>query len=428
MLTWTVAILAGYFVASGLSAQLMDLVAHWSISERKYARSEAGRRDLIDKVEHVLRFEPNRILENYRGLKERRPRIFRPGVVKALGRLRDPSDKICALVIERFVERKPGYNYLFTDGLVGPRGAEANLPLSYGRYFRRARLLRNDIKIALLYQELGCELRDETPDGERWRRHYYSEKNAQLSALKDSHDVHLRFRTGTPHLRWPSDRPSSRNEVALYRTFVCVENPVRQPLFVIAVRDVIERIPLVVSRFFEDCAGDTEEAVARRRETTTDVVFKLVDTELEMFDKWDLRTLNYDGEAATKREAVLRATGVELTRSVIESNADNLHTFDWRLRWDPNYTNWIELAQEKERAIGRAFAVLIEAVRLAAAEEAAPIVLRRGDALVVDNTRSLVGRREVQGVDWWRQTLCLPEEWFLHGYYGFRRSGRSAHG
>ncbi len=428
------AFLVGLSLYGAIGGRLIDFVASWAIDRRKYSRKREGRAELLEKVDHVMRFEPNRILENFDQMNGEGRRVFRKSLVRAIDALRDPADPAAAVVVERFVERKPALLYL-ADWFRSPRPTDVDDPNfagkarpepprgSFGDYFRQARTLRNGIKLSLLYNALGCELRDETPDGERWRRDYYSQKSEQLTALFDSRDLHLRLRTGTPHLRWPSEsNPSSRNEAALYRAFVCVENPVRQPIMVVAIRDVLDMMTKVVKDMQPECAGEDEAARARLKQVVADVIFMLTTTELEMFDKWDLKSLNYDGEAATKRDAVLRIVGEQPTREELMENIDDLHRYDWQLRWDPNYTNWIELAQEKEKNIGRAFAVFLASIKRAGETQAAPVTLRRGDVLVVDNLRCLVSRREVQNVAWIKQVLMFPEEWRFHGYYGFRRS------
>ena len=421
-------------LAAIISFTLAKAIGQWMFAylkgvimlQRKLLKGRPARENLLTQVQHILRFEPNRITNDQANVKKG-GRVFRKNhpITEATMRLRSQEHPEKAIIIRRTMEKKPFLLYLLA-GFRSPRPEEQKVKSSFwednfGHYFRHARILRNAIKMSLVYRELGCELRDETPDGEHWRRNYFSEKNRQLTSLFDTRDIHMRFRTGTPHLRWPvPSNASSMNETALYRAYACVENPINQPLFLLAVSDIISCIELVVGEF-ENQSGDDEESTALRRRKVAETINTLMSTELEMFGKWDPHTLNYDGEAATKREAILRVKDANLSLEDLEANMDHLHLYDWQLRWDPNYVNWLDVSDEKEASIGRAFAVLFEAISRAA-KTATPIILHRGDVLIIDNLRCLLARREVQAIPPLKQALNFPQEWWLHGYYAFRQS------
>ena len=76
---------------------------------------------------------------------------------------------------------------------------------------------------------------------------------------------------------------------------------------------------------------------------------------------------------------------------------------------------------ESDGNIRRAFAVLAEAIQREG-DAADPIVLTRGDAMLIDNQRCLIARREPNTATQppLKRRLLYPNSWWLRGYYGFR--------
>lgn len=309
-----------------------------------------------------------------------------------------------SLIIRGLFERKLKSEYL-ANGLASSRKAE-----SYqDRYFIQSRAARNGIRASLMMNALGCELRDEIPTGEQWRRGRHTDPDAQITTLRDNEDVTLRYRTGAPHYRWPDPRrEKSRGETAPYLLYTAIENPTHLPLYVVTVRAVIAKLPDAILWQFPD-----EELSETELGAEVDYVVDLLSTtDVEMFGKWDKRTLRQHSEVALVPQPVLM------------NLSGDPHAPDWALRWDPNRIDWSQFLGT-DGAIRRAFAALMKAIELAD-EEAEGVVLTRGDALLVDNLRAMVRRREtgLDGASYVNNLFDYPEAWWLNVYYGFRQSAK----
>ncbi|NNU17621.1 hypothetical protein HK107_14915 [Parvularcula sp. ZS-1/3] len=301
-------------------------------------------------------------------------------------------------------ERKLKSEYLF-KGLQSSRD-----PAAYqDRYFIQSRAARNGIRASLLFNALGCELRDEIPTGDQWRRAKHTDHQAQLTTIRDNHDVTLRFRTGAPHYRWPDERQEkSQGETAPFLLYTAIENPVHISLFVTTVAQIIEKLPEAIRWQFdeEELSDDDVEA------EVTAVLKLLSETDIEMFGKWDEKTLRQRSEVALIPQPVLKNLSGDPANP------------DWGLRWDPNRLDWSQFLGT-DGAIRRAFAGLIKAIDLANSE-AEEVTLTRGDALLVDNLRAMVRRRELgpEGAPYENSLFDYPEAWWLNVYYGFRKSAK----
>ncbi|MEM9839298.1 MAG: hypothetical protein AAF830_09095 [Pseudomonadota bacterium] len=307
-----------------------------------------------------------------------------------------------AVVLRNAFERKLKSEYL-ANGLASNRDLDAYRE----RYFLQSRGARNGIRASLLMDALTCELRDEIKTGPNWRRQRYTDEGVQMTTIRDNADVTLRYRTGAPHYRWPNPNDEkSDGETAPYLLYTAIENPSAIGLFVITVDQIIARMPEAVAWQLEDEDLSEEELEAE----LDSVLCLLEENEIEMYGKWDEKTLRQRSEVALVPQPVLKN---------LSGDPDNP---DWGLRWDPNRIDWSQF-QANDGAIRRAFAALLKAVDLAE-EDAEVVRLARGDGLIIDNLRAMVRRRELgaEGVSYFRQVADYPETWWLNVYYGFRKS------
>lgn len=227
-----------------------------------------------------------------------------------------------------------------------------------------------------------CTMRDKRGDGRAYRE-YFTSDDHQVSAFDDGGDLHLRFRQATPELYAGSDIGARSVDTLAARLvlFVCVENPIREPLFVLPVSEVIERL-------------DTPEGKA--------ALDALLNGEFESFDNWGLDDLK--PRLAGDSQPLLFKDGL----------ADG--SSRWRMSFDPNRMN-VEL-EIRDRQKFRLVGALLRAIH-EASEQARPVVLHRGDALIVHNHLALVRRKE-QSYHWLNvPTWGRPAVRWLRVYYGF---------
>lgn len=314
--------------------------------------------------------------------------------------------KESALVIRELFERKYKADYL-RQGLLSPRELSAYT----NRYFIQSRAARNGIRASLVFDTLDAELRDEIATGDNWRRTRFTDEHHQITTIRDNADVTLRYRTGAPHYRWPDDRrESSQGETAPWILYMGVENPVNIPMWLITVDQVMGKLRDAARWLYED-----EDLSETEMDFEVEAILDLLaGTDITMFGKWDEKTLRQRSEVALIPEPVLK-----------DLNGDRENPY-WVLRWDPNRINWSQFVGT-DGAIRRAFAALLKAIEMAD-DDAERIVLNRGDALLINNLRTMVRRKELgsKGAPYWDNVFDYPEAWWLNVYYGFRRSAPAA--
>lgn len=371
----------------------------------KWQQGEPAKK-LLEAAENLIRTRPEKIIEALRDeASERAEPILPPKLMQKIKGFPGPDAPV-AILIRKFTERRLKSHYLAAR-LKGRRGDEKDDWYSR-RYFLRSRTVRNAIRTQLLFNEVGAELRAEIPAGYDWQRFYWSDPGAQESALFDSRDIHQRFRTAAPHYRWPvSTAKESVGETAIYRLVAAIENPMLQALYIVPVKDVIDHFPQVVHEFLKKEEDGVAEDDPRISELTSQYLDILQNIEVQMFGKWDHKTLRPISDVHINPQAILK-------------NVGTAEAPDWLLRWDPNRIDW-NFFDESDGTSRRAFAVLAEAIDQLG-RDAKPTILKRGDALLVDNMRCLLARREVEPekIGVLKRVALYPQSWWLRGYYGFR--------
>jgi hypothetical protein len=202
-------------------------------------------------------------------------------------------------------------------------------------------------------------------------RDYFTEVSAEINQFDDRPDMHLRYRTASPEL---PPAPAGLNTAARIIVFACIENPIADPIYLIRADEVIRAMP------------------AEKRDL-------LYQPDFDIFDRWtrDIRMQPGPGD----------------NKSILHRGTD------W-LSFDPNRVCPANIDAIHNSAIG----ALLESIRTVAAKSARKIVLRRGDALIVDNYRALTRRQEHGYASFVVKSLWMrgpPIRW-LRAYYGFPRS------
>ncbi|MEM9232645.1 MAG: hypothetical protein AAGA69_00220 [Pseudomonadota bacterium] len=362
--------------------------------------------EVLDAAESLIRTRPDKIVEALREEAEDRDQMpLPPKFMEQIHGFPGPG-KPAAIIIRKFMERRLKSQYV-TDGFEGTRADERNYRK---RYFIRARAIRNAIRTQLLFNELGAELRAEIPAGADRQRFYWSEPHAQETTLFDSRDFNQRFRTAAPHYRWPvATAKDSVGETAIFRIVAAIENPMCQAIFAVSVKEVIGEFPAVIRSFIEHEEGEIDPEDDRIL-ALRDLYLELLQSiDVQMFGKWDRRTLRPSSDVHI------------IPQPVLKNAAPAGQEPDWLLRWDPNRIDW-SLFDDSDGNTRRAFAVMAEAIdRLG--KSAKPIVLSRGDTLLIDNQRCLVARREIEArkLSRAKRAALYPQSWWLRGYYGFRQ-------
>ncbi|RFB05574.1 hypothetical protein [Parvularcula marina] len=362
--------------------------------------------EVLDAAESLIRTRPDKIVEALREEIEDTKSLSIPKqVMEVIDGFPGPGAP-SAIIIRKFMERRLKSQYL-ADRFEGMRSDERDYAK---RYFLRARAVRNAIRSQLLLNELGAELRAEIPAGPDWQRFYWSQPNAQETTLFDSKDFHQRFRTAAPHYRWPvATAKDSVGETAVFRLVAAIENPMRQAIYAINVREIIDAFPEVIRSFIEHEEGEIDEDDARVPALTELYLELLQSIDVQMFGKWDRRTLRPSSDVHI------------IPQPVLKNAAPAGQEPDWLLRWDPNRIDW-SLFDDSDGNTRRAFAVLAESIdRLG--QRSTPIILSRGDTLLIDNLRCLVARRELDAkrLAGAKRAAMYPLTWWLRGYYGFRQ-------
>lgn len=371
------------------------------------------RAEMLEIVEEWLRSnpaKPAREVEQRFGAGMTVDKIFPGALTRTLKRLSRKKSGLDYIVLRGLVERK--YKAVYGARWFRSKRPNAGDPDSLGSYYVRARDLRNALKVNLILHLLGADLRDETPDGDNWKREYFTNPLGQQLTLWDENDLPTRFRTFGPHLRWPKDgatgHTSSVGEAPSFVAVMGVENPLRIPLFLLTVDEIYAAMPRVAAKIY-----DAVRLGAMAPEEARDQAIKvLLHKPVPMFAKKDRKTLRALG-------------GVDAPEITVMREYDG----GYELRWDANRILWDQLDPAASSDLMQALALVLAAIDLCSEGDATTpptarrVTLARGDLLITDNQRTLVCRREADFYgDNRRLKLAagMPPQWWLRGFYGFR--------
>ena len=227
---------------------------------------------------------------------------------------------------------------------------------------------RFDITAAAIVAAAAAELRKKNATDQRVRQDYLTDCDSETCTFREGRDLWLRFRQATPEFVPDDVRP---DKVAAGILLVaCVENTIRDPVYVLRAADVL-------------------------RELDADTLCELRKKQFEFVDGWAL-----DMSEVNRHH-----------KSIVGGGGDDPRR--WWLSFDANR---IAIRSDKTsesglRAVGRLMQQIERIGRTAA-----PITLRRGDALVINNYRAFLRRKE-------RDHFVLTWPWpairWLRVYYGF---------
>jgi hypothetical protein len=204
-------------------------------------------------------------------------------------------------------------------------------------------------------------------------RDFITDIASEKNQFVEGRDMHLRYRTATPE---NAPAASGSGKAARVVLFACIENPIAAPIYLI-------RADKVVSQLSEKVRS------------------LLLDANFNFFDNWDPDTFVRERQ---KQKRILYDG---------PSESDPWLSFDAN-RLDTTYT-------KTTPAHLSAVVELMESIRKTAATDAREIVLRRGDALIVDNYRALTCRQEhgYANLVFKPTAFGRPRIRWLRVYYGF---------
>ncbi len=233
-----------------------------------------------------------------------------------------------------------------------------------------------DVISSGLLATLGVRHQPKSPGDRHVHLDYFTTPAAEIDQFAPDEDFPRRFRQAVPELAL-LDEPDAREGhlTARYVVYVCVENPIKDPLWVLPVRHVFDGLSASVKSLLRESL-------------------------FEFFDHW---------------EPDLTNRGLTMIRKIIGQEPNEWLSFDGnRLNWDYEHTK-----SESYPALGRLRSQIIECGQA----KALPIVLKRGDALIVDNYRALVKRTEAYYWDWSRLLIWRPSIRWIKMYCGFPELG-----
>jgi hypothetical protein len=402
------------------------------VQGRKLAPRGKGATTSIEDVRYWFLNDPHKIATLVRETKAKECHSLLPKhVADALGKLAAGEIATGYVLAPGLFERKYAFLYAFW-GWRTPRPTRLDREYKSGgskdphvNYFINARALRNAIKMAICFEALDVELRDETRGEMRWMWDYYTRHDYQQVPMWDEHDMPLRFRTASPHLTWSNpSKSTSEGEAPLFRAFSGLENPQNLPLELLCVRDVIAAMP--------EAAGDINPEAysteAERRAAAARALCLLATRAIKMISRRDFRTMRpILGQNAQDEPLCKRMDGRPV--SLERHDVDEILSADWGVRWDPARIDWSSVSGSADTEMLEALAIFNDAINVCMRQRAHgalhSIVLSRGDVLFIDNMRCLAARFEhdvTLKMAAKRLFLLQPAEWWVRRFYGFRKS------
>ena len=236
----------------------------------------------------------------------------------------------------------------------------------------------------------------------------YTDKTVQEMPDNYQTDIFLRFHQSTVERSLP-DAQKRRGRTCRYKTYSAISNLRRTPIYIIAVRDVIDCLE-------QKSADYTEEEYKKIFQHTN---------ELNKDNIVEFLSQSYYVGVSPRAERYMKdVEGV--ARPILRryDNGDSIMSFDAARVWrneggDDRHT--------------KAIIALRRAIDLVSRKKAAEVVLTSRDILVVDNLRAMVARREDDPLISWRDVgvtvLCAApfspdfSGWWLRLIYGYPRDG-----
>ena len=420
------------------------------VLNRRFNPDAAAARRNVESVKYWLRHDPRRVSDevtDYIG--ERCEDVLPPNVRPLFKDLADESNPTAFVLVRGLFEKKYAFKYAQWSWRT-PR-PDPEDPEKVGRiagrknsqhYYIEARAVRNAIKMAICFDALNIELRDEAAGGGKWWWDYYSKHDYQQVPLWDEHDLPLRFRTASAHLKWPdSERADSDGEIPLFRAFSGLENPQRLALMLLELKSVIAEMPHSVADIGKESASVISEP--ERRQAAARALSALARYKVKLISRRDYKTMQpILGREASDAPLLMRIDGG--SHEFSPDRVEELLNADWGARWDPARIEWSSIDAAGDTDLLRAIAIFMNAINLAMRSKpgeiagaghrhhghgsAHSIVLGRGDVLFVDNRRTLIGRFEHHLTDqmaFRKLFFNQPAEWWIRRFYGFRKSIRS---
>lgn len=234
-----------------------------------------------------------------------------------------------------------------------------------------------DIVAAAIIAAAGAELRQKNKTDPKVWQDFITDADSEITRFRECRDLWQRYRQATPEFAPDDVRPEK--VAASIVLIACVENTIADPIYVLPVADVLKEL-------------DPETLSELRKK------------QFEFVDGWapDLSAVNLN------------------QKRIVGGEGDRPER--WWLSFDPNriICQSDKTSPEGRKAVGRLMAQIERA-----GQGAVPVVLRRGDALLVNNYRALVRRKE-------RDRFVITWPWpalrWLRVYYGFPLEKGGAHG
>ena len=266
--------------------------------------------------------------------------------------------------------------------------------------------------VAGLFFLVGAALaRKKGAANEEFYRDYVTSPLRQKHAYSDGRDLPLRYRQSSTELDFRAEHGAPDHRVPKFVAISCMANVIKDPVWLLPVKSVFERIPDVVRDFERQGQTlPTEEEIKHLFHT-------LEDPHFEKFDKHTLveRKVNQAPAGYFERP------NSELKGQPVARDIDPNRLWAVELALD---INRIEIkddySEQYVHDTKRPLAILLEAIKRADEDgDAFRIVLNHGDLLLVDNRRALICRKEYARRHFVATFARIQTKRWLRLYYGF---------
>lgn len=270
--------------------------------------------------------------------------------------------------------------------------------------------------VAGLFFLVGAALaRKKGAANEEFYRDYVTSPHRPKHAYTDGRDLPLRYRQSSTELDFRAEHGAPDHRVPKFIAISCLANVIRDPIWLLPVKCVFERIPDVLRDFEKQ--GQTLPS----EEEIKHLFHTLEDPHFEKFDKHILveRKVNQAPAGYFERP------NSELKGQPVARDIDSSKLWNVELALD---INRIEInddySEQYVHDTKRPLAILLEAIERAdEAGDAYRIVLNHGDLLLVDNRRALICRKEYERRHFVAIFARIQTKRWLRLYYGFPVQG-----
>lgn len=306
-----------------------------------------------------------------------------------------------------------GFHHTFLFTVQDPEAVAEARSKRWAKERWNFRHILNAWAVACVFDMLGVVLARKFGAGiEQFYRDYVASPQRQKTQYTDGKDMALRYRQSAAELELSAHDPSTERYVPKFIALSCLSNPIKEAVWILPVEAILEEMGAVLAE--SEAITDPEV-----RDKELEKIFHILeDHHFIKFDRHTMIAPQTNGSTSYFIRPTYEKKGCALGQDLTPGKL-------WaaELAFDQNR---VEVRDEPDesyvRDTKRPLAILIRAIRQADDRGLAiPVVMKRGDLLLVDNRRAMICRKEYHQPRFIFLRIRFRTKHWFRIYYGFPR-------